>query len=197
LDGLGKNIEHIKEIVAMQQSYARMSGVTEDLKADALVADALSINEGALGRHGVRVAREYQDVELVRVDKHKALQILINLIRNAKYAMDASAKSDKILTMSIAPSADNRVRIQVRDSGIGIPPENLTLIFQHGFTTKKDGHGFGLHSSANAAREMGGSLTAQSDGPGQGAVFTLELPAARPVNGRKPAEPATAPHSNH
>jgi len=197
LDGLGKNIEHIKEIVAMQQSYARMSGVTEDLKADALVADALSINEGALGRHGVQVRREYQDVELVRVDKHKALQILINLIRNAKYAMDASAKSDKILTMSIAPSADNRVRIQVRDSGIGIPPENLTLIFQHGFTTKKDGHGFGLHSSANAAHEMGGSLTAQSDGPGQGAVFTLELPAARPVNGRKPVEPATAPHSNH
>jgi PAS domain S-box-containing protein len=197
LDGLGKNIEHIKEIVAMQQSYARMSGIIEDLRAEDLVADALSINEGGLGRHGVRVCREYQDVELVRVDKHKVLQILINLIRNAKYAMDASAKPQKVLTMSIAPSANNRVRIQVRDNGIGIPPSNLTLIFQHGFTTKKDGHGFGLHSSANAAHEMGGSLTAQSDGPGQGAVFTLELPAAKRVNGRKPAEPATAPHSNH
>ena len=133
----------------------------------------------------------------MRVDKHKALQILINLIRNAKYAMDTSDNRDKLLTMTIAPSAENRVRIQVRDNGIGIPPANLTLIFQHGFTTKKDGHGFGLHSSANAAREMGGSLTAQSDGPGQGANFILELPVARQINGSKPAETATASPSNH
>jgi PAS domain S-box-containing protein len=196
LEGLGKNIEHIKEIVAMQQSYAKMAGVSEDLRAEDLVADALSINEAALGRHGIKVAREFQDAELVRVDKHKALQILINLIRNAKYALDESGKSEKILTISIAPADENRVRIQVRDNGVGIPPENLTRIFQHGFTTRKDGHGFGLHSSGNAAREMGGSLGAESDGPGRGAVFTLDLPAAKPVNSRRPAEPAPAENSN-
>jgi signal transduction histidine kinase len=64
----------------------------------------------------------------------------------------------------------------VSDNGVGIASENLTRIFNHGFTTRKDGHGFGLHSGALAAREMGGALWAQSDGPGKGATFTLELP---------------------
>ena len=178
LETLGRNIEHIKAIVVMQQSHARQSAVTEDLQAEELVEDALRINESSLGRHGVRVLREFRPVPLVRVDKHKALQILINLIRNANHAMDAAGKDGKNLTASTFKTETGRVGIQLRDNGIGIPPENLTLIFQHGFTTKNDGHGFGLHSSVNAAREMGGDLSVHSDGPGQGAVFTLELPTA-------------------
>jgi len=109
------------------------------------------------------------------VDKHKVMQILVNLIRNAKYACDESERMDKLLTIRITD--DKRVvRIEVIDNGVGIPAENLTRIFSHGFTTRKEGHGFGLHSSALAARELGGSLRAQSDGPGCGATFVLELP---------------------
>jgi PAS domain S-box-containing protein len=178
LEGLGKNIEHIKEIVSMQQSYARLAGASEVLDAAELLEDALRINSGALGRHGVTLVREFQKTPPVLVDKHKVLQILINLVRNAKYAMDATGRSDKTLTVAILPGNESNVRIQVRDNGTGIPPENLARIFQHGFTTKKDGHGFGLHSSANAAREMGGNLTAHSDGPDTGATFILELPVS-------------------
>ena len=58
-------------------------------------------------------------------------------------------------------------------------PGELDPIFNHGFTTRKDGHGFGLHSCALAAKELGGSLTGESAGPGQGATFTLTLPLAR------------------
>jgi PAS domain S-box-containing protein len=180
LDRLSKNIEHIKEIVAMQQNYARISGIMEVLNAQELVEDALRMNDAALGRHGVKVVREYQKTPLVTVDRHKVLQILINLIRNSKYAMDKADKSDRTLTVAIGAGGDGGVSIQVRDNGIGIPAENLTRIFQHGFTTKQEGHGFGLHSAANAAKELGGRLTAQSDGPGQGAVFILDLPAASP-----------------
>jgi signal transduction histidine kinase len=68
------------------------------------------------------------------------------------------------------------VRISVTDNGVGIRPEHLTHIFEHGFTTRKDGHGFGLHSGAIAAKEMGGSLAVYSAGPDQGATFTLSLP---------------------
>jgi signal transduction histidine kinase len=82
------------------------------------------------------------------------------------------------MVIRIAPAGTDRTRITVTDNGVGIPPENMARIFNHGFTTKKDGHGFGLHSGANAAKEMGGSLTAHSDGPGKGATFTLELPTA-------------------
>jgi PAS domain S-box-containing protein len=173
-----QNIEHIKEIVAMQQSYARVAGINEDLSPASLVEDAIRMNEGAFLRHGVQLKREFNPVPLVRVDKHKVLQVLVNLFRNAKYAMDATGRSDKLLTVGVSMNGGGRVRVMVHDNGIGIAAENLTRIFAHGFTTKKDGHGFGLHSGANAAKEMGGVLYAESDGLGKGAAFILELPIA-------------------
>jgi len=178
VDQLGRNIEHIKEVVAMQQSYAKVSGVFENLPAHRLVEDAIAMNIGAFERHGVAVERKFSPVPLVRVDRHKVLQILINLIRNAKYALDEVKRTDKQITISIHAINERSVHIVVADNGIGISPENLTRVFAHGFTTREEGHGFGLHSGALAARSMGGSLSVASAGTGHGAAFTLELPIA-------------------
>ena len=175
MDQLRKHTEHIKDVVAMQQSYAKVSGVTESIKATELVEDALRLNAGMLTRHDVRVVREYTTDATLSVDKHKVLQILVNLIRNAKYACDESGQPEKRLTLQVA-AGDGGVRFSVIDNGIGIPLENLTRIFAHGFTTKKDGHGFGLHSGVLSAKEMGGTLNVHSEGVGKGATFTLELP---------------------
>jgi C4-dicarboxylate-specific signal transduction histidine kinase len=175
-DSLSKQIDHIKDIVAMQQSYATISGVTEKIKVDDLAEDALRMNASALIRHDVRLFREYDEsLPWITVEKHKAVQILVNLIRNAKQACDETGSPEKRLTIRLT-NGGNRVRIALEDNGVGIEPENLNRIFNLGFTTKKDGHGFGLHSSCLAASEMGGSLTAHSDGPGKGATFVLELP---------------------
>jgi signal transduction histidine kinase len=174
LSALSSNVEHVKEIVAMQQSYARRGGITETLDIRMLVEDSLRLNEGAFSRHGVITIRDYEDVPPVQVDKHKVLQILVNVIRNAKHACD-EAKAEKQVTIRIR-AANGSVLISVIDTGVGIPKENLERIFSHGFTTRPDGHGFGLHSSAIAAKEMGGTLYAESGGPGQGATFTLALP---------------------
>jgi signal transduction histidine kinase len=176
---LVRNLEHIKEIVTMQQSYATVSGVLEKVALPSLVDDALRFHSGALERHGIQVLRQYSDVPQLTIDKHKALQILVNLVHNAKYALDEAGPAEKKLTVGIFPLGDRRVRVTVGDNGVGIAAENLTRIFSHGFTTRKGGHGFGLHSGANAAREMGGFLSAASDGPGQGSVFTLELPVVQ------------------
>jgi signal transduction histidine kinase len=134
-----------------------------------------------LDRHRVTLKREYEPVPPTLLDKHKVLQILVNLISNAKYAVSHAPHADKSITLRIVPDGPDYVLIQVKDTGIGIPPENLTRIFGHGFTTRRDGHGFGLHSGALAARELGGSLTAHSDGPGCGATFTLRLPLRPPT----------------
>ena len=176
---LRQNIEHIKEIVTMQQNYANISGILETVKVTDLVEEALAMNLGELGGHQVELVRQFQDVPPVMVEKHKVLQILVNLIRNAKYACDESGRKEKRLKLAVSPS-EGGVRVAVIDNGIGIPPENLTRIFNHGFTTKKNGHGFGLHSGALAAKAIGGSLTAHSDGTGQGATFVLNLPFQPP-----------------
>jgi signal transduction histidine kinase len=177
IESLQKNVDHIKDIVAMQQAYATMVGIVEPLNPVTLMEDSLRMNAGALVRHEVRVERDFQPVPQINAEKGKVLQILVNLIRNAKYACDDGATADKVITLRITPGAPGRVLLIVADNGIGIPAGNLTRIFTHGFTTRRDGHGFGLHSSALAAREMKGALTVQSDGPDQGATFILDLPA--------------------
>jgi len=176
LGELNRHIDHIKEIVAMQQHYAKFAGVSEVVKVTDLVEDALLLNAGALSRHDIRLTRDYApEPILITVEKHKVLQILINLIRNAKYACDESGRTEKRMTVSVARDAAS-VRISVADNGVGISAENVQRLFTYGFTTRKDGHGFGLHSGAIAAKEMDGALLVQSEGPGRGATFTLQLP---------------------
>jgi len=175
LDSLREKVGHIKEIVMMQQSYAMVAGVQEQIKVTDLVEDSLRLSAAALNRHHVEIIRGYEGAPVINIDKHKALQILVNLLSNAKCACVDSGQADRRTTIRVV-SAQSRVKISVTDNGVGIPPENLTRIFNHGFTTRKAGHGFGLHSAALAASELGGSLTAHSEGPGRGATFTLELP---------------------
>ena len=176
VDSLRQNIEHIKQIVARQQSHARVAGVTETVNVVELVGEALRADAEAMNGSDVTVVRDYDpQVSKMTVDKHKVLQILVNVICNARHSCNDAGVKDKRITVRIR-AADRRINISVGDNGVGIPTENLTKIFNHGFTTRKDGHGFGLHSGALAAREMGGTLTAFSDGPGRGATFTLDLP---------------------
>jgi PAS domain S-box-containing protein len=175
LHSLTKNIDHIKTIVSTQQSYAGMSGVEQIVELGDLLDDALNINVGSLDRHHIEVSKEYDRIPPLSLDKQKAMQILINLIGNAKHAIRDSEAEKGRIRLRIARQ-ENWVKVQVTDNGIGITRENLDKIFRHGFTTKKDGHGFGLHSAVLAAKEMGGSLAASSEGTGTGATFTLKLP---------------------
>jgi PAS domain S-box-containing protein len=179
LAGLKSNLDHIKDAVTMQQAYARRCGVLEAVTVEDLVEDSLRMNAGALTRHHVTLKRDYRARPEVTVDKHKVLQILVNLIRNAKYACDESGQTEKHVTVRIEAD-DDVARISVIDNGVGIAPDVMGRLFTHGFTTRKSGHGFGLHSAALAATELGGKLTASSDGVGHGASFELTLPLTPP-----------------
>lgn len=177
LELLNSHVGHIKQIVATQQSYAKVSGLVENLDLAELTDDALRILDPSLVRHGIRVQRQYDDLPPIAAEKHKILQILLNLLRNAKQALnDMHPEGGKTIRVCVRQTGERRISLAVRDNGMGLPAENLTRIFAHGFTTKSDGHGFGLHSCALAASEMGGSLHAESEGPGRGATFVLELP---------------------
>jgi C4-dicarboxylate-specific signal transduction histidine kinase len=193
MQSLAKNINHIKTIVSMQQSYAGASGVIETVVLTDLIEDALVLNASSFGKYEIELVRDYAAMPQMQVEKQKVLQILVNLVRNARDALVESGRNDRRLTLRTGIGGDEKVkkvRIEVIDNGVGIAGKNLTRIFSHGFTTKKHGHGFGLHSSANTVKELGGNLFAHSDGPGRGAVFTLELPF---MPARTPIMPAETP----
>jgi signal transduction histidine kinase len=182
LEGLVRHIAHIKEIVGMQQAYARTSGFIERVPLEALIDDVLRIVRTGCDRHGIELRHEIESLPPVLTDKHKVLQILLNLVRNAKDSVKAQGGDSRQILIRLRRAGPDRLQLQVADNGVGIPAENLTRIFSHGFTTKKDGHGFGLHSGALAAQQLDGSLTASSAGAGRGATFTLELPLQPAVN---------------
>jgi signal transduction histidine kinase len=138
----------------------------------------------SLKRHGIELIRDFEKLPPITTDRHKLLQILFNLLENAKYACLQGNPPEKKVSVSLRQPAGGLVSFAVADNGIGIPPENLTRIFGQGFSTRKDGHGFGLHSSVLTAQDMGGTLKAQSNGIGQGAVFTLEIPTEPPPGNR-------------
>ncbi|MET0401145.1 MAG: ATP-binding protein, partial [Cystobacter sp.] len=141
-----------------------------------LIDDALRLHAVSFHRSGIEIHREYEQVPAILLDRHKLLQILLNLLSNARHALLEGEREDKRITIRLASLPEDRLRIQVADNGQGISPEHLTRMFTQGFTTKKDGHGFGLHISALAAIEMAGTLSCESGGPGLGATFTIDLP---------------------
>jgi signal transduction histidine kinase/HAMP domain-containing protein len=188
LEQMVKNIDHIKQIVVMQQSYAKVAGVLESLPASEIVEDALRITEPGLARHGIALRKRFEADPRITVDKHKILQVLINLIRNARQAVEVGGNGERQVRVTVSAAERDGVRIAVSDTGIGIAPDKLTKIFSYGFTTKKSGHGFGLHMSALAAQEMGGKLSVSSEGEGRGATFTLELPLEPPPGDNTAAE---------
>jgi PAS domain S-box-containing protein len=173
---LTQSIDHIKGVVATQQSYARGVKFVEPVQVRDLAEDALRMNSGTLARQGIKVVKQFADMPVVRLDRARVLQILVNLISNAGHALENAPGEANQITLTVDAAGGSNLRVSVRDEGEGIAAQNLTRIFAHGFTTRKSGHGFGLHSCALAARQMGGTLTAHSDGPGRGATFTLELP---------------------
>lgn len=185
-----KSVEHIKVIVAMQQNLAKKGGVLEQVDITELVEDAIQVIAPAYDRHQIEIIRNYTPVAPVLVDRHQVMQILINLLTNAKQALIEKPTGKKVIVKVWMPKPD-RVSVSVTDNGIGIPTENLEKIFTQGFTTRAGGHGLGLHSGANAAKQLGGSLTASSKGPGHGATFTLELPVSTPQTLKKLAKSDT------
>jgi signal transduction histidine kinase len=175
-DELMRMLGHAKEVVAWQQHYAGVAGVKEEISPVVLVEDALRITKVERDRERITVEKEFADVPVLNVERHKVVQILVNLISNASSAIERSGQKQGTLSLKIRGEGAKAVTIEVADNGVGIPAENMERLFQYGFTTREGGHGFGLHSCAITALELGGEIKAASEGTGKGARFTLTLP---------------------
>lgn len=185
---LVQNVDHVKQIVATQQSYAKAGGVIQSTPPSELFEEALRMTGASIVRHHVQVTRHFDDVPVVHTDRHKVLQILVNFVNNAIQALKPLPPTDRRIELHLS-ARDGRVEFTVQDNGIGIDRDNLRKIFQHGFTTRKDGHGFGLHAGALAARTLGGQLRVESAGPGSGARFALDIPLHISADELQPPQP--------
>jgi two-component system NtrC family sensor kinase len=186
LETTNQSVNHVNWIVSKQQAYAKTEGFSEQCNVSELVDDALGLTGASLSQLDIAVVRDFQPAPPVRIDRHKALQILVNLLSNARHALADSDTSARRIVARIRHT-ESKVRICVEDNGIGIDRRHLSRLFTHGFTTRRNGHGFGLHTSALAAQELHGALTGTSDGPGRGACFVLELPT---INEAQPSDAA-------
>lgn len=179
LGKLKSRIDHIRHIIDAQQDHGLSYIMAQDIDLRELIDQVIEINACSLDNHDIRTHVQFDGESQIRSDRHLLMQILVNLMSNAKRSLKISAQRHKQITITVEEedvAGSPGVCVSVIDNGVGIPPENLELIFQHGFTTREDGRGYGLHSAANAARSMGGNLTAHSDGPDLGAQFALTIP---------------------
>lgn len=178
VESMSKHISHVSDIIVTQNDISRASGMMEKVFLPEVIDTAIEMTDFSFEEHNIRIIKSYQKTPFVLTDKVKFLQILINLIRNAKDALVTNTPDEKrtIIISLKEENLDNTLIIKVKDNGVGILPENYTRIFSFGFTTKEHGHGMGLHMSALNAKEMGGSLEVESEGLGKGATFKLTIP---------------------
>jgi two-component system NtrC family sensor kinase len=171
-----RSLQHIQHIVSAQQTFAKGAVLLEKVDIAAIVEEALGLNKLAGG--SISVVKAFAKCPKIETDKHLVMQILLNLFNNAAKAVGARGEEARITIRleQVERDGSGYARIVVADNGMGIAAENLAKIFTYGYSTWDNGHGFGLHGSANAARQLNGELSAASDGPGCGAAFTLDLP---------------------
>ncbi len=179
-ESLIRNINHIRTIINMQQNLSKVTAMEQITSIASTIDEALFITGVTENHKEILVRKEYSNLGHILVDKVKLLQILVNLINNAKDSLKATNGKSKSLHIKLYNHKNDKIKIEITDNGAGINPVNLSNIFAYGFTTKKEGHGFGLHTSALDAKDMGGMIIAKSDGPNKGATFILELPYKLP-----------------
>jgi len=139
-----------------------------------LIEDAIKINMSNLDNFNIDIIKKLQDIADLHIDRHKILQVVINLISNATNALVDSDNNKNSIIISLT-EVDDVVSVEVKDTGVGILDEDMQKLFQYGFTKRKNGHGFGLHNSALIAKELNGSITVESEGLGKGASFTFSF----------------------
>jgi sensor domain CHASE-containing protein len=176
LEKLRVGVNHVNEIIQAQNKFARASGVAEPTSLEEVIETSLSIMESGFLRHGIRVEKALDEVPLIPTDRSKLLQILVNLLTNAKDAIRAQGGAERLVAVALRREGECGVMIEVTDSGIGIAPEDTVRIFANGFTTKPEGSGYGLHYSALSAKQLGGTLEVRSAGSGRGATFVFRIP---------------------
>ena len=187
LQRLQETIRHIRDAIASQQSHARKSDFRQRVDLRALMNETLLVNEALQKQCGITVTINMPELPLLELNRSRVAQVLVNLEKNALLSMQSVPGKKHELTVNVAILKADMLQIEIRDTGTGFTPEIQERLFGQGFTTREEGSGLGLHYCVNVIREMGGDITAYSDGLGTGARFRITIPRAFPETMNRPA----------
>ena len=179
IDGLLGGVQHLKHIVASQQTLALTTCVSDFVNLHDAIQDALVLAR-TTNRHFSPVRQINHGAAVAYFDRSLVVQIILNLLLNAHEAILEQAPADPLISITLGPADTAHLPLAITDNGVGIAAGRLASVFTYGYTTKKNGHGFGLHNAANFIQAQGGVIAAQSPGLGLGATFTLSLPTQSP-----------------
>ena len=173
--------EHIESIIHLQLRYARLSGNVENVNVNKVVLDSLEMLDESITKYSVTLIKDLDpNLPPIKSEKSKLLQVVVNLVKNGVEAMRDADSVERTLAISThTDSSGENIAISIKDTGMGFAPEDKKKLFTYGYTTKKTGSGFGLHSCANFLIANKGSIEAISDGPGTGAEFIVHLSLSR------------------
>ena len=178
LKEIANNADHISAVISGQRENSKSGNQLEPVSIDSLVDQSLAACKVHFQKHSIDVDKDIEsNLPLIPTDRHQVIQILANLLKNACEAVSEANISNPKINVNVKKHRDS-LRVEVIDNGIGIDTEKMSHIFERGFTTKSSGCGFGLHSCVAIAEELGGSLSASSDGALQGSTFAFTLPTA-------------------
>ncbi|MCK4653174.1 MAG: tetratricopeptide repeat-containing sensor histidine kinase [Candidatus Cloacimonetes bacterium] len=175
LSTLHNGINHIEEIIAVQQSYVGVTGLVEKVALSEMMDDVLKMHSEMFRKYKIKITKKYSKTKPILIEKGKLIQVFVNLLKNSKESLETKDDKNRVITINILEDKQHQT-VEILDNGAGISKENLTRIFSYGFSTKKEGKGFGLHTSALAMNEMKGKLNAESKGDGKGAKFIVSIP---------------------
>ena len=169
-----------RDLVERQKDHTRLAQFLEPVQLNDILRDALL---------AVPMGDDVQVVEAmdnalpkVHADRRKLMQVMVNLLSNARHALRVSGKT--ALTLQVRTFLhDDKVVLEIADNGCGIPPERIRRVFRRGNSAWAEGRGYGLYCSQQAAEEMGGELAAQSEGESSGATFRFALPLRLAMSG--------------
>ncbi|MCK4653175.1 MAG: tetratricopeptide repeat protein [Candidatus Cloacimonetes bacterium] len=184
LSTLHKGINHIEEIIAVQQSYAGVSGLVEKIALSEMMDDVLKMHTEMFRKYKIKITKKYSKTKPILIEKGKLIQVFVNLLKNAKESLEIKGGKNKLIRINISEDKVSQI-VEIIDNGIGINKNNLEKIFSYGFTSKEGSKGFGLHTSALTMNELKGKLIAHSDGEDKGAKFIVIVTTKNIVNNEK------------
>ncbi len=175
-----EELDRLENVLGQLLNFARPSGVKfEPVDIVEVIDNILLLMDSEISKSQIKVEKQYYNhLPKPVANKEELKQVFMNIIINAIHAMPDGG--DLTISVKVSGESSDLMEISFRDTGCGIPEENLANLFNPFFTTKESGTGLGLAISQRIVKEHNGTIEVESQ-VGKGTTFTVKLPTEHQI----------------